>query len=115
LIRQGYEVIGLDTGLYKERTFYRDSGTTPLTLAKDLRCIQSKISRVWTPSSTWPNCPMIRLGSWLPAVPIQITAGVGIGYDDHVTELPDCKPQVPEKSSKDRRSRRLSISGGITA
>jgi len=23
--------------------------------------------------------------SWLPAVPIQITAGVGIGYDDHVT------------------------------
>src|SRR5262245_25914481 len=22
---------------------------------------------------------------WLPAVPIQITAGVGFGYDDHVT------------------------------
>src|SRR5438094_4063285 len=37
LIRQGYEVIGLDTGFYKERTFYRESGTTPLTLAKDLR------------------------------------------------------------------------------
>jgi nucleoside-diphosphate-sugar epimerase len=37
LIRQGYEVIGLDTGFYKERTFYRDAGTTPLTLAKDLR------------------------------------------------------------------------------
>src|SRR5207244_7491828 len=37
LIRQGYEVIGLDTGFYKERTFYRDGGTTPLTLAKDLR------------------------------------------------------------------------------
>ena len=37
LIRQGYEVIGLDTGFYKERSFYRDSGTTPLTLAKDLR------------------------------------------------------------------------------
>ena len=40
LIRQGYEVIGLDTGFYKERTFYRDSGTTPLTLAKDLRYIR---------------------------------------------------------------------------
>lgn len=39
LIRQGYEVIGLDTGFYKERTFYRDAGTTPLTLAKDLRHI----------------------------------------------------------------------------
>jgi nucleoside-diphosphate-sugar epimerase len=37
LIRQGYEVIGLDTGFYKERTFYRDAGTMPLTLAKDLR------------------------------------------------------------------------------
>ena len=37
LLRQGYEVIGLDTGFYKERTFYRDGGTTPLTLAKDLR------------------------------------------------------------------------------
>src|SRR5438067_9175138 len=40
LIRQGYEVIGLDTGFYKERTFYRESGTTPLTLAKDLRHIE---------------------------------------------------------------------------
>src|SRR6266496_4619856 len=37
LIRQGYEVIGLDTGFYKDRTFYRDGRTTPLTLAKDLR------------------------------------------------------------------------------
>src|SRR5438132_6055892 len=37
LIRQGYEVIGLDTGFYKERTFYSDGGMTPLTLAKDLR------------------------------------------------------------------------------
>ena len=37
LIRQRYEVIGLDTGFYKERTFYRDAGTTPLTIAKDLR------------------------------------------------------------------------------
>jgi len=39
LIRQGYEVIGLDTGFYKERSFYRDGETTPLTLAKDLRHI----------------------------------------------------------------------------
>src|SRR2546423_10382139 len=37
LMRQGYEVVGLDTGFYKERTFYRDGGVTPLTLAKDLR------------------------------------------------------------------------------
>ena len=37
LIRRGYEVIGLDTGFYKERTLYQDGGTTPPTLAKDLR------------------------------------------------------------------------------
>lgn len=42
LIRQGYEVIGLDTGFYKERTFYRDGATTPLTLAKDLRHVEAK-------------------------------------------------------------------------
>jgi nucleoside-diphosphate-sugar epimerase len=40
LIRQGYEVVGLDTGFYTERTLYRDSGMTPLTLAKDLRHIR---------------------------------------------------------------------------
>jgi len=40
LIRQGYEVIGLDTGFYKERQFYQGCGTTPLTLAKDLRHIE---------------------------------------------------------------------------
>jgi nucleoside-diphosphate-sugar epimerase len=37
LTRQGFEVIGLDTGFYKERMLYRDGGTTPLTLTKDLR------------------------------------------------------------------------------
>ena len=42
LVRQGYEVIGLDTGFYKERAFYRDDGTPPLTLAKDLRHITVK-------------------------------------------------------------------------
>ncbi|MBV9128877.1 MAG: NAD(P)-dependent oxidoreductase, partial [Verrucomicrobia bacterium] len=36
LLRYGYEVIGLDTGYYKERMLYSESGITPLTLAKDL-------------------------------------------------------------------------------
>jgi nucleoside-diphosphate-sugar epimerase len=40
LVRRGYEVIGLDTGYYKERMLYRDNGITPLTLAKDLRQIE---------------------------------------------------------------------------
>lgn len=40
LIRKGYEIIGLDTGFYKERMLYRDGGMTPLTLAKDLRQIE---------------------------------------------------------------------------
>jgi nucleoside-diphosphate-sugar epimerase len=41
LVRQGYEVIGLDVGFYKERMLYRDGATTPLTLAKDLRQIEA--------------------------------------------------------------------------
>src|SRR5215470_17073549 len=40
LIRQGYEVIGLDTGFYKERTLYENGGTPTPTLAKDLRHVQ---------------------------------------------------------------------------
>ena len=42
LIRQGYEVIGLDTGFYKERSLYQDGGTTPTTFAKDLRDVGLK-------------------------------------------------------------------------
>jgi nucleoside-diphosphate-sugar epimerase len=40
LLRRGYEVIGLDTGYYKERMLYREGGVTPLTLAKDLRQVE---------------------------------------------------------------------------
>lgn len=39
LVREGFEVIGLDTGFYKERMLYHDAGITPLTLNKDLRQI----------------------------------------------------------------------------
>ena len=43
LIRQGYEVIGLDTGFYKERTCYtRTAERHRLTLAKDLRHVGLK-------------------------------------------------------------------------
>src|SRR5882757_6726228 len=42
LIQQGYEVIGLDTGFYKERTLYQDGRATPTTLAKDLRHVGLK-------------------------------------------------------------------------
>jgi nucleoside-diphosphate-sugar epimerase len=42
LIRQGYEVIGLDTGFYKERALYWDDEMTPLTLTKDLRHVEVK-------------------------------------------------------------------------
>jgi nucleoside-diphosphate-sugar epimerase len=42
LVRHGYEVIGLDTGYYKERMLYSESGITPLTLAKDLRRVETE-------------------------------------------------------------------------
>ena len=42
LIRQGYDVVGLDTGFYKDRMLYRDGEITPLTLARDLRQTEVK-------------------------------------------------------------------------
>lgn len=37
LIKRGHEVVGLDTGYYKERLLYRDDAMSPMTLTKDLR------------------------------------------------------------------------------
>jgi nucleoside-diphosphate-sugar epimerase len=41
LLRRGHEVVGLDTGFYKEGMLYRSGDNTPKTLAKDLRQIES--------------------------------------------------------------------------
>jgi len=40
LLREGFEVTGLDTGFYKEGTLYRSNAMSPLTLSKDLRRIE---------------------------------------------------------------------------
>ncbi len=37
LLRQGHEVVGVDTGYYKAGWLYNPPGTTPKTLAKDIR------------------------------------------------------------------------------
>src|SRR5215510_12727565 len=37
LIKKGHEVIGLDTGFYKERFLYRTNAINPYTIVKDLR------------------------------------------------------------------------------
>lgn len=42
LLKRGHEVIGLDTGFYKERSLYRPSWNTAATIAKDLRNIEVK-------------------------------------------------------------------------
>ncbi|MEY4385612.1 MAG: hypothetical protein RLY20_895 [Verrucomicrobiota bacterium] len=42
LMRRGYEVIGLDTGFYKERMLYQPGWSTPQTIAKDLRSVEAK-------------------------------------------------------------------------
>jgi nucleoside-diphosphate-sugar epimerase len=41
LLRQGHEVVGVDTGYYKAGWLYNPSGTTPKTLAKDIREIDA--------------------------------------------------------------------------
>ena len=40
LLRRGHQVVGLDTGYYRERAFYPERETLPLTLVKDLRRIE---------------------------------------------------------------------------
>jgi nucleoside-diphosphate-sugar epimerase len=40
LIKAGYDVVGLDSGYYRERALYRDKDVLPLTLTKDLRHVQ---------------------------------------------------------------------------
>ncbi len=40
LLRQGHDVLGLDTGFYKEGTLYRSASMAPKTIAKDLRQIE---------------------------------------------------------------------------
>jgi len=40
LLWRGHDVIGIDTGFYKEGTLYRSGAMTPATLAKDLRQIE---------------------------------------------------------------------------
>lgn len=40
LLRAGHEVIGLDTGFYREGMLYRSGEPTPFTLTRDLRTLQ---------------------------------------------------------------------------
>lgn len=42
LLRRGHDVVGLDTGFYRERSLYRSGDPAPSTLAQDVRRIQSK-------------------------------------------------------------------------
>ncbi|MBI3853193.1 MAG: SDR family oxidoreductase [Verrucomicrobia bacterium] len=42
LLKRGHEVIGLDTGFYKEGTLYRSGPVTAQTLVKDLRQVEAK-------------------------------------------------------------------------
>jgi nucleoside-diphosphate-sugar epimerase len=41
LMRQGHDVVGLDTGFYKERLLYRSGDSAPRTMVKDLREVES--------------------------------------------------------------------------
>jgi len=40
LMRRGHDVVGLDTGYYKERSLYRAAEPSPQTIVKDLRDVQ---------------------------------------------------------------------------
>jgi nucleoside-diphosphate-sugar epimerase len=40
LSRDGHDITGLDTGFYREGTLYRDGGTVPRTISKDIRKVE---------------------------------------------------------------------------
>jgi nucleoside-diphosphate-sugar epimerase len=42
LLKKSHEVIGLDTGFYKERMLFRQGSNEPFTLVKDLRQVEAK-------------------------------------------------------------------------
>jgi len=42
LMKRGHEVVGLDTGFYKERMLYRNGANSPTTMVKDLRRVEAK-------------------------------------------------------------------------
>jgi nucleoside-diphosphate-sugar epimerase len=43
LIRCGHDVVGVDTGFYKERMLYRSKDPTPYTLVKDVRDVDTSV------------------------------------------------------------------------
>src|ERR1043165_7969386 len=42
LLKRGHQVVGLDTGFYKERSLYRPGWDTAATITKDLRQVDEK-------------------------------------------------------------------------
>jgi nucleoside-diphosphate-sugar epimerase len=40
LVRRGFDVVGLDTGFYKDRALFRSASITPYTLVKDIRHVE---------------------------------------------------------------------------
>jgi nucleoside-diphosphate-sugar epimerase len=42
LLKQGFEVVGIDCGFYRDGWLYNDQHPQPLTLTKDVRRITSK-------------------------------------------------------------------------
>ena len=42
LMGRGYDVIGLDTGFYRDRQLYGGGKSAPMTMAKDIRRIEAK-------------------------------------------------------------------------
>jgi nucleoside-diphosphate-sugar epimerase len=42
LLKRGFDVVGLDTGFYRERSLYQSGWNVPFTVAKDLRQMEAK-------------------------------------------------------------------------
>ena len=56
LLEQGFNVVGMDCGFYRDGWLYNDDHQRPLTFTKDVRRITAKMSKGSTRSCILPNC-----------------------------------------------------------
>ena len=81
LLRDGHEVVGVDTGFYKAGWLYHGVDATPLHARQGHPAHRpSTTSRASTPSCTWPSCPTTRSASCRRRSPTRSTTRARCGW-----------------------------------
>lgn len=119
LMRRGHEVVGIDTGYYKERSLYRSGESLPYTIVKDLRDLEASDLKACNAVVHMAELSNDPIGQLVPHITYEINhkasvrlaelareAGVqrfvymsscsvyGVSGDDFVTEESPVNPQT---------------------